>query len=65
MEVKTVLCRFVRCVAVFCVIIASVFIVLAIMKDMEIYDINHGDTPTIYELSDSEKLYILESMKSD
>ena len=65
MEIKTVLCKIVRCVALFSVIIASVFIVLSIMKDLQIYDINHKDTPSKYELSESEKLFILESIESD
>jgi len=35
------------------------------MKDLQIYDINHKDTPSKYELSESEKLFILESIESD
>ena len=65
MEVKTVLCKIVRCVALFSVIIASVFIILSIMKDMQIFDIDYKDTPSAYKLTDEEKLFILESIESN
>ena len=61
MEVKTILCKFVRCVALFSVIIASVFIVLSIMKDLKMYDINHEEDKQHFKLTDAEKLYILEN----
>lgn len=65
MEVKTFLCKIVRCVALISVIIASVFITLAVLKDFKVFDINHEDNKQHYTLTDAEKLFILDTFKSD